>query len=175
MVQTLRPAGERGMNRVVWNLRFADLPMRGGGGEDGEGGGGALAGPYVVPGTYVVRLTANGRTQEQRVEVREDPRVNVSAADRKMWTDTLLALAQTIRQAAPVNERVQKASGSGAELGDLKRQWRELMSRLSGVYGEIGRWTGRPNADQMSEVKYYTEMVQKLTAAAKALPAAAGL
>jgi photosystem II stability/assembly factor-like uncharacterized protein len=152
LVQTLRPTTARGMNRVIWNLRHADLPVRGGGGGDDDDGpgGGALAGPYVTPGAYVVRLTANGRTQEQRVEVRDDPRITVTAADRKVWTDTMMALANTIRQAAPINDRVQKMTGT--EVADLKRQWRELMARMTGVYGEIGRWTGRPNADQLSEI-----------------------
>ena len=167
LVQTLRPTNDRGMNRVVWNLRYADLPVRGGFSEDGEGGGGNVAGPYVAPGTYVVRLTTAGRTLEQKVEVREDPRVTVAAADREAWSETLMALAGTIRQAAPINERIQKITTGGAELAELKRQWRELMTRLTGVYGEIGRWTGRPNADQMSEVKYYTEMVQTLSERAK--------
>jgi cell division septum initiation protein DivIVA len=112
-------------------------------------------------------LSANGRTMEQKVEVREDPRVKVSDADRKVWTDTLMSLASTIRQAAPINERVQKAQASSAN-ADVKRQWRELMARLGGLYGEIGRWTGGPNADQMSELKFYTEMVQKLTQSAAA-------
>jgi len=164
LVQRLRPATARGINRVVWNLRHAELPIRGGGGEDDEGGGGGnMAGPLVAPGTYVVRLTANGRTHEQKVDVREDPRITVSAADRKVWTDTLMSLAATIRQAAPLNDKMQKTEG--AQLADQKRQWRELLARLGGLYGEISRWTGRPNADQMSEMKYYTEMVQQLGSA----------
>jgi photosystem II stability/assembly factor-like uncharacterized protein len=164
LVQTLRPTTGRGMNRVIWNLRHADLPGRAGGGDDGEGGGGGgLTGPYVTPGTYVVRLVAGGRTLEQKVEVRDDPRISISAADRKVWTDTMTSIADLIRRAAPVNERIQKQTGTGAELVDLKRQWRELMARLTGLYGEVGRWTGRPNADQLSEWKFYAGMVQKLS------------
>jgi hypothetical protein len=41
------------------------------------------------------------------------------------------------------------------------------MARLTGIYGEISRWTGLPNADQVAEMKYYTQMVQTLTEAAK--------
>jgi photosystem II stability/assembly factor-like uncharacterized protein len=169
LVQTLRPGAVRGINRVIWNLRHADLPIRAGGGDDDDGGGGAnMPGPLVTPGVYVVRLLASGRTMEQKVEVQEDPRIKVSDADRKVWTDTMMSLASTIRQAAPINDRVQKAQASAAN-ADLKRQWRELMARLGGLYGEIGRWTGRPNADQVSELKFYTEMVQKLTQSSAAL------
>jgi photosystem II stability/assembly factor-like uncharacterized protein len=166
LVRQLRPTTARGINRVVWNLRHADLPVRATGGDDDEGGGGAnVAGPLVTPGLYAVRLTAGDRTIERRVEVREDPRISISDAERKIWTDALTTLANTIRRAAPVNDRLQKAQGGGT-LPDLKRQWRELMTRMIGLYGEIGRWTGRPNADQMSELKFYTGMAEKLTAAA---------
>ena len=38
LVQTLTPTRARGVNRVVWNLRQADLPVRGGGfGDDDVG------------------------------------------------------------------------------------------------------------------------------------------
>jgi hypothetical protein len=113
-----------------------------------------------------VRLTANGRTMEQRVEVREDPRIRISDADRVVRSDSLQSLASTIRQFAPLNDRIQQATGTGAELTDLKRQFRELQARMTGLYNEIGRWTGRPNADQLSELKFYTEMAQTLTKAA---------
>ena len=37
-------------------------------------------GPWVVPGTYSVRLTVNGRTYTQSLAVRMDPRVRTPAA-----------------------------------------------------------------------------------------------
>jgi hypothetical protein len=37
-------------------------------------------GPWAHPGTYTVRLTASGRTMEQKFEVKLDPRVKASAA-----------------------------------------------------------------------------------------------
>lgn len=165
LVQTLRPSPARGVNRVVWNLRHAELPVRGGGGgDDDEGGSGNLAGPYVVPGTYLVRLTVNGQVHEQRVEVREDPRITVSEADRQAWHDTLMRLAGLIRETAPINQRVQKLPGGTPEVADMKRQWRELSARLTGLYGEIARWTGRPTADQLSQMKYLTGIAAALTA-----------
>jgi multidrug efflux pump subunit AcrA (membrane-fusion protein) len=49
----------------------------------------------VAPGTYTVRLTADGHTASTTVEVREDPRVRVSPAD----LDAQRALALEIRDA----------------------------------------------------------------------------
>src|SRR5579884_1038601 len=54
-----------GMNRFVWDLRYAPPESvggrRGGGGE----GGGAAAGPFVLPGAYLVRVTAAGHSLTQ--------------------------------------------------------------------------------------------------------------
>ena len=36
LVNTLRATGNRGVNRIVWNLRETDLPIRGGGGGDDD-------------------------------------------------------------------------------------------------------------------------------------------
>lgn len=164
LVQRLQPAARRGVNRVVWNLRHAELPVRAGGfGDDDEGPAGpATPGPLVMPATYTVRLAANGKTLEQKVEVKEDPRLDVTLADRKIWTDFQILIAETIRQVAPINERAQKVAAGGADVNDLKRQLRELVSRLSGLYGDTGRWTGRPSADHQSRLKYYQEMAKTL-------------
>ena len=64
---------------------------------------------------------------------------------------------------------MQKAPAGDAQLTDLKRQSRELMSRLSGLFSATGRWVGRPTGDQQSEFKFYQEMIPKLTAAAAGL------
>ena len=165
LVNTLRGTGTRGVNRVVWNRRETDLPMRGGGGgdDDAPAAGASTPGPLVAPGTYVVRLVAGGRTLEQKVEVREDPRIDIGAAERKQWTDAVQQAAALAREFAPVNDRIQKLPGTGADVVDLKRQSRELMSRISGLYGALGRWTGAPTKDQMSRMVYYQQMVKTLT------------
>ncbi len=169
LVQQLRPTAARGINRIVWNLRQAELPIRGGGfGDDDDERPAAQTtpGPLVTPGVYTVRLTINGKTQEQKVDVREDPRIDTLPADRKVWTDFLTHTADLVRQVAPVNEKVQKLPAGRPEVADLKRQTRELVARISGLYGTVGRWTGRPTAQQQSQLKYYGEMATKLSAAA---------
>ncbi|MGE0462297.1 MAG: hypothetical protein AB7Q16_13090 [Vicinamibacterales bacterium] len=166
LVQTLTPARARGVNRVVWNLRHADLPVRGGGFGDDDGPRANLAGPYAVPGVYTVRLVSGGRTLEQKVEVKDDPRIDAPAPDRKVWSDFQMQVAGAIREFAPVADKVQKAPAGDAQMTDLKRQARELMSRLTRLYGDTGRWVGRPTADQLSEFKFYQQKAGELTAAA---------
>jgi hypothetical protein len=168
-VQRLRPpAPGRGVNRAVWNLRYEDLPLRGGGDDDGPAAS-STPGPLVMPGTYVVRLTSGDVTEEQKVEVREDPRIDARTAGRRAWTDFQMRTADVVRQVVPLNERVQKIEGNSAELADLNRQTRELQARLSTLYGQVERWTGPPTASQESELKYYTKMAAALSDRAAAI------
>ena len=72
----------RGMNRVVWDLRYAPPPVR-----HPEYTIAALPadtpalplGPQVVPGSYRVRLTVDGVSSTQPLTVKMDPRVTTSA------------------------------------------------------------------------------------------------
>ena len=164
LVNTLRGTGNRGINRIVWNLRETDLPIRGGfgGDDDAPAAGAGTPGPLVAPGTYVVRLVAAGRTLEQKVDVREDPRIDISPAERKQWTDAVHQAAALAREFGPVNDRIQKLPGTSADVTDLKRQSRELIARISGLYGALGRWTGAPTKDQISRLAYYQQMVKTL-------------
>ncbi|HTS78320.1 MAG TPA: hypothetical protein VMG40_19080 [Bryobacteraceae bacterium] len=71
----------RGQNRFVWDLRYAPPPVL-----RHEYPISALyqntpglpLGAIVTPGRYTVRLTVNGRTFEQPLEVAMDPRVDVT-------------------------------------------------------------------------------------------------
>ncbi|HEV2424872.1 MAG TPA: hypothetical protein VGZ29_08595 [Terriglobia bacterium] len=63
-----------GLNRFVWDLRYA---------APAEGGGGFFSprGPMALPGQYKVRLTVNGSKYEQLLRVEMDPRVKAPLAD----------------------------------------------------------------------------------------------
>lgn len=84
----LAPAKE-GLNRFVWNMRYADAT--------GFPGllmwAGALTGPEIVPGQYKVELTVDGKTESQTFTVIKDPRAPTTAED----FDKQLALALKIR------------------------------------------------------------------------------
>ena len=66
----LAPA-EQGLNRFEWDLRYPDATTFPG----IVLWAGGVRGPAVVPGTYQVRLTAAGKTQTSKFEVRPDPRI----------------------------------------------------------------------------------------------------
>jgi hypothetical protein len=151
------------VNRVVWNLRHADLPVRSGGGEDDdEGPRPTTPGPLVLPGTYTVRLAHAGRTMEQKVVVRDDPRLTVTRAQRAAWTAFHRDVANLVTSFAEVATRVRGLSGAETQTRDLKRQAAELQSRLTTLYSSVARWTGTPTADQRSQLRYYKRMAAEL-------------
>ena len=72
---------EIGINRVQWNLR-GDVPPRGNlpgfGGGGGGGGGGGFGGffnlgPAIDPGTYLLKLSVNGKDFTTKVVIETDP------------------------------------------------------------------------------------------------------
>ena len=82
---------------------------------------------------------------------------------RSVRRGPLPLLAALARAFGPVNDRIQKIAGTGADVVELKRQSRELTSRISQLYGAIGRWTGAPTKDQLSRLAYYQQMAKELT------------
>ena len=62
-----------GMHRWIWDLRPTPAP-RPAGGSGGGGGFGGRGVPPVLPGTYTVRLTADGKSYTQPLLVKMDPR-----------------------------------------------------------------------------------------------------
>jgi len=84
-----------GMHRFSWDMHYDPLPGGGGGGRGGGGGGnGAVPhrtypgvnSPWVAPGTYTVRLIANGQTLTQPIVVKMDPRVKITPAVEQIFT-----------------------------------------------------------------------------------------
>ncbi len=165
VVQRLTGPTSKGVNRAVWNLRHADVPLRGGGGEDDDEGPRAVsAGPLVLPGVYSVTIDAGGMGNAQQVIVREDPRVTVGAVERRQWTAFHRQVAALATEFAPVADRARRAAAT-AQNADNKRQAQELLARIGTLYNATGRWTGRPTADQRTQLAYYQQMVRTLAAA----------
>jgi hypothetical protein len=148
-IAKLEATHNAGLNRVVWHLRYDALPP---GAADEESGGRAtpIPGPFVMPGEYTVRLTAGGSTLEQKVEVREDPRIEIAPADRKMWTETLLAIADVYRAA------VRSATATKDPVA------RELASRAGTLYRAVSESTGKPTMDQQAQLQFYRSELDKL-------------
>jgi len=61
-----------GMHRWIWDLRPTPTPRPAGAG--GGGGGFGRGGVNVLPGTYTVKLTVDGKSYAQPLVVKMDPR-----------------------------------------------------------------------------------------------------
>ncbi len=93
LVQELdKPAKEKGLNRVAWNLRYGGAEVRRPPTEEESAFGGPPRGPQVLPGSYTVKLTVGDKTFEQPVEVRLDPTINVALADLQAQLDLQMKL-----------------------------------------------------------------------------------
>ena len=70
-VRTMTGPGERGINRVQWNLR-GDPPPQPEGAQQAGFRGGQRQGPAMDPGTYMVTLEVGGMEMTQSILVLED-------------------------------------------------------------------------------------------------------
>jgi photosystem II stability/assembly factor-like uncharacterized protein len=147
----------QGINRVIWNLRYEDLPPAP---ADEESGGRSapIPGPLVLPGEYIVRLSALGRSYEQKLQVLDDPRGQVAAADRKAWTEALIAVGGTYRAVVAL---LAEANDPGTGVAAVAR---ELQSRLATLYRDLSRSTAKPTADQQSQLQFYETTLRSLRA-----------
>ncbi|MCM3872008.1 MAG: hypothetical protein ND895_15090 [Pyrinomonadaceae bacterium] len=87
-----RPAKEKGLNRITWNLRFGGAEVRRPPSDEETAFTGPPRGPQVLAGTYTVKLTVGAKTFEQSVEVRLDPTISAPVSDLQAQLDLALAL-----------------------------------------------------------------------------------
>jgi len=73
-------SAEAGMHRFVWDLRYP-LP------QSVHASYWGPAGPLAAPGSYILRLTANGKSSAQPLTIKMDPRVKTPQA---AWCGSLI-------------------------------------------------------------------------------------
>jgi photosystem II stability/assembly factor-like uncharacterized protein len=106
-----------GMHRFVWNLAWGSS---GGPDADEDSEYRNPSGPKVVPGIYQVRLTVDGKTQEQSLKVIMDPR---SAA-------TTDVLAQQLQLGQQIFGETIEARRALAEIGSVQKQLTDIQQKL---------------------------------------------
>jgi photosystem II stability/assembly factor-like uncharacterized protein len=105
-----------GMNRFYWNLRTEAVKPPEGTDEDF----GYSDGPTVVPGMYQIKLTVAGKTYTQPLEVKLDPRVEVSQADLQKQFDFAMETQQLM-----------------SRVGIALNQMADLHSQIAGIQKRI--------------------------------------
>jgi len=99
-------SAKAGLNRFIWDMRYADA-------EGIDGGtylfGGSLRGPEVAPGQYHVRVTMGEQSQTQSFEIRREPRVPTTLRDYRQQVSFLLAVRDKLSAANHAINRLLKA------------------------------------------------------------------
>jgi photosystem II stability/assembly factor-like uncharacterized protein len=94
VVSELTAPNESGIQRVAWDLRYqSPVPASQLGEGQRRGGlGGAVRGPRVLPGEYLVRLSVDGKEMTKSLIVEEDPRIEITIADAEARLKIMLAI-----------------------------------------------------------------------------------
>ncbi len=177
-----------GMNRFVWDLRYA------GAWEPNAPEGGTGGGPLAAPGNYTARLTANGVALTQRFVVKIDPRVaadGVTPADLTTQLDFSLKVRDTLSDANKLADRLKKALDAKHTDGDtspLRALYDKLVNKpgpytenmliaqIQNVAREIGQADQRIGASAFERFDDLTKSLAALKQqAASALPSTAGM
>ena len=160
---------EAGLNRAVWDLRSAEatrfkgLVLWAGG----------TQGPRVPPGTYQVRLIADGRTVTQPLEVKPDPRLPTSADDYARQHALLLKIRDTLStthgaviQIRAMRDQVKAAADRAKAAGDdgsVGRAAEALTKSLTAVEEELYQTKNQSSQDPLN---YPIRLNNKLSALA---------
>jgi hypothetical protein len=106
-----------GMHRFVWNLTWGSS---GGPTPDEDADYHSPSGPKVVPGIYQVRLTVDGKTQNQPLTVIMDPRSPATPA----------VLAQQLQLGRQIFEETTEPRRALAEIAPVQKQLSDIRERL---------------------------------------------
>jgi photosystem II stability/assembly factor-like uncharacterized protein len=129
-------AATAGMHRWVWDLR-GDRPLAASYGYPISAAPHATPrtpeGPRVAPGTYTVRLVANGKTVTQSLDVRLDPRLKLTRAQATQLAQVERKVADLVTQAAQI---ALEARSAGEQLEaikapQLKAQAAQTLAKLT--------------------------------------------
>jgi photosystem II stability/assembly factor-like uncharacterized protein len=147
------PQRQAGSNRFNWNLRYPGYT-------DFDGRifwAAGNIGPMAIPGTYQVRLTADGVTQTQDFEIKLDPRLEtVTLADLQARFDLALQIRDRVSEAnqavidirgikTEVDDRLGKTSDE-----DIHEQGTTVKDKLSAVEQEIYQVKNQSNQDPLN-------------------------
>lgn len=128
-----------GVNRVAWDLR-GEPPAGANAGGGRRGGSGAAA---VLPGTYTVTLRVDGTPYTKTVQVRNDPRSEMTAPD-------LVAQAQAAERINAIGGEVNETIES---IDNIARQLSSLETQLKSAPKPAGSNGATPYAPVLTEIR----------------------
>lgn len=115
-----------GVNRFLWNRRLPGVPnVLAADLEPWNRGDGAM----VVPGTYAVAMTVDGKTQTQSFEILRDPRIKTKVGDIKAQ---FTFLGEVLAKLGEVNQAINAIDGLRAQTALLAKRasGKEALAKL---------------------------------------------
>jgi photosystem II stability/assembly factor-like uncharacterized protein len=148
-----RVPAKAGLNRFVWNLRHPDATRF-------RGiilWAGNLNGPFAVPGSYQVRLTAGGRTLTEAFDVRKDPRLATTQADFQKQFELLMKIRDKLTETHDAVTRIRETRDQVKAFGDRSRgnsaitegvKW--LSEKLTNIEEALYQTKNQSNQDPLN-------------------------
>jgi photosystem II stability/assembly factor-like uncharacterized protein len=132
VVGTIAPSKRRGLNRVRWGMRMKGPRVP----PAASLAGGASIGPRVMPGTYTVRMTKDGKVYETPLKVTIDPRSKFTIADRQAQFDLSMKLFNLF---GTMSDTVAKMNDTRKMLGDRANKATDsaLKTQLQNAYAQV--------------------------------------
>jgi len=138
-----------GMHRFVWDLHYSapesvkheypisaiyrDTPR-------------SPLGPAVLPGSYTVKITVNGKSYTQPLTVKMDPRVKASEDDLRRQFELEIGIVEAMNQSYDALQQVRnlreqlKSVKARVKRGQMQREVDTLEQRASDLEGTEGGW-----------------------------------
>ena len=157
-----------GVNRFIWDMTYP-APTGAAGAQGGRGGG-----PMAAPGMFSVRLTVNGTTTAQPLELRPDPRVTRDGITQAVLEEQLqfnLKVRDLVSEANRVADRLRAAKlpALDAEFFTPPVRYSRpgLQAHIAYLYGMT---TGADQRVGRDAVQRYAELRSALDALVRQLP-----
>src|SRR5581483_2555128 len=146
--RTQPPGRKPGTNRFTWDLRYPGATVF-----EGEVMWGARAeqGPLAVPGTYRVRVSANGQSQTQPLVVKLDSRDHVTQAQLQAQFDLASKVRDQVSEADEMVIRIRAINKTAKQRAEkahepaISSAGAGLRDRLSTIEEEIYQVRNRAN------------------------------
>jgi len=160
------PAGNAGMNRFVWNMRYPGTEM--------PPPNGALDGfmsvdysppssPVAPPGRYRVRLTSGDLELEREFEIRMDPRIKASDEDMRAQFELMVGIRDRFTEISDTVLRIRELR-DGLDPG-ASDEIDAVLAELREIEGILMIWMGTPEHPMMWSAPGLTEKLSSLSSA----------
>ena len=182
-------SGEPGMHRFLWDMHYPSLPEHGRGEYPMQAvfhdTAPAPVAPWVMPGSYTVKLTAGGKTYSNPLIVKMDPRVLTPVSGllqqftiSKQIYDDLSASAIAAAQLASLRSQlaeIKKQSPQGAAGEAIEAFDKKALALEGAPAGRFGGRRAAPAADTLNLVNGQLGALMQTLQEADVTPATAAV